>query len=102
MIFCNSSPVFPAQLSGGERQRCAIARALVHNPNLIIADEPTGNLDPINTKEVIRILKKINELGTTIILNTHNRGVVDLLGKRVITLEKGRVTRDDKSGKYVI
>jgi cell division transport system ATP-binding protein len=93
---------FPHQLSGGEKQRLAIARAIITQPELIIADEPTGNLDPVNTKEVIRILKKINELGTTIILNTHNRGVVDLLGKRVITLEKGRVTRDDKSGKYVI
>jgi len=93
---------FPHQLSGGEKQRLAIARAIITQPELIIADEPTGNLDPVNTKEIIRILKKINELGTTIILNTHNRGVVDLLGRRVITLEKGRITRDDKSGKYVI
>lgn len=93
---------FPHQLSGGEKQRLAIARAIITQPDIIIADEPTGNLDPVNTKEIIRILKKINELGTTVILNTHNRGVVDLLGKRVITLEKGRITRDDKSGKYVI
>ena len=91
---------FPHQMSGGEQQRLAIARAIINQPELIIADEPTGNLDPINTYEIIQILKKINDLGTTIILTTHNRGVVDSVGKRVITLEKGRVVRDDKDGKY--
>lgn len=93
---------FPGQLSGGEKQRLAIARAIINQPEVIIADEPTGNLDPINTFEIVQILKKINDLGTTIILTTHNRGVVDSIGKRVITLEKGRVVRDDKDGKYMI
>ncbi len=93
---------FPHQMSGGERQRLAIARAIINQPELIIADEPTGNLDPINTYEVVQILKKINDLGTTVILTTHNRGVIDSIGKRVITIEKGKVTRDDASGKYVI
>jgi cell division transport system ATP-binding protein len=93
---------FPHELSGGEKQRVAIARAIVNQPDLIIADEPTGNLDPINTYEVIRILKKINEMGTTVILTTHNKGVVDHVGGRVITMEKGKVVRDDKNGKYIL
>ena len=93
---------FPYQLSGGEKQRLAIARAIINQPELIIADEPTGNLDPINTYEVVQILKKINDLGTTIILTTHNQGVIESVGKRVITLERGKVVRDDKDGKYVI
>ncbi len=93
---------FPHQLSGGERQRLAIARAIINQPELIIADEPTGNLDPINTYEVVQILKKINDLGTTIILTTHNRGVIESVGKRVISLDKGKIVRDDKDGKYVI
>jgi cell division transport system ATP-binding protein len=93
---------FPHELSGGEKQRVAIARAIVNQPDIIIADEPTGNLDPINTNEIIQILKKINDLGTTIILTTHNKGVIDSLGKRVITIEKGRIVRDDKTGRYVL
>lgn len=93
---------FPSQLSGGEKQRLAIARAIINQPELIIADEPTGNLDPISTYDVIQIFKKINDLGTTIILTTHNRGVVESVGKRVITMEKGKVVRDDKHGKYVL
>lgn len=93
---------FPHQMSGGEQQRLAIARAIINQPELIIADEPTGNLDPVNTYEVIQILKKINDLGTTVILTTHNRGVVESVGKRVITMEKGKVVRDDKDGKYMI
>ncbi|MBI5139749.1 cell division ATP-binding protein FtsE [Candidatus Nomurabacteria bacterium] len=93
---------FPHQMSGGEQQRLAIARAIINQPELIIADEPTGNLDPINTHEVVQILKKINDLGTTVILTTHNRGVVDSVGKRVVTIEKGKIVRDDKEGKYVI
>jgi cell division transport system ATP-binding protein len=93
---------FPHQMSGGEQQRLAIARAIINQPELIIADEPTGNLDPINTYEIIQILKKINDLGTTVILTTHNRGVIDSVGKRVITLEKGKVIRDNKDGKYVL
>ncbi len=93
---------FPHQLSGGEKQRLAIARAIITQPEIIIADEPTGNLDPINTNEVVNILKKINDLGTTILLTTHNRSVIDQIKKRVITLENGRVVRDDKDGKYMI
>ncbi len=94
--------LFPHQLSGGEKQRLAIARAIITQPDLIIADEPTGNLDPINTNEVVNLLKKINELGTTIILTTHNRSVIDQIKKRVITIEEGRVVRDDKDGKYML
>jgi cell division transport system ATP-binding protein len=93
---------FPNQLSGGEKQRLSIARAIINQPELIIADEPTGNLDPINTYEVVQILKKINDLGTTIILTTHNRGVIDFIGKRVVTFEKGKIIRDDIQGKYIL
>ncbi|MFZ2038386.1 MAG: cell division ATP-binding protein FtsE [Minisyncoccia bacterium] len=93
---------FPHELSGGEKQRVAIARAIVNQPDIIIADEPTGNLDPVNTLEIIKILKKINDLGTTIILTTHNKGVVDSLEKRVITMEAGKITHDNKDGRYVI
>jgi len=93
---------FPHELSGGEKQRVAIARAIVNQPDIIIADEPTGNLDPINTFEIIQILKKINDLGTTILLTTHNKGVIDSLGKRVVTMEKGKIVRDDKEGRYVL
>lgn len=91
---------FPDELSGGEAQRVAIARAIVNQPDLIIADEPTGNLDPVNTKDIVEILRKINDLGTTVILTTHNKGVVDSIGKRVITMEKGRIIRDDPEGRY--
>ncbi len=93
---------FPRELSGGERQRVAIARAIVNNPDLVIADEPTGNLDPANTYDIVQILRKINEFGTTIILTTHNKGVVDAVGGRVITMEKGQIIRDDKEGKYIL
>lgn len=93
---------FPDQLSSGERQRVAIARAIVNQPELLLADEPTANLDPINTFEIIEIMRKINDIGTTVIMTTHNKGVIDNLGKRVITLENGKITRDDKSGKYVL
>lgn len=93
---------FPHQLSGGEKQRLAIARAIITEPDIIIADEPTGNLDPINTSEIVNLLKKINDLGTTVILTTHNKSVIDRVNKRVITLEKGKISRDDKEGKYVL
>lgn len=93
---------FPQELSGGERQRVAIARAIVNQPDLLIADEPTGNLDPLNTHEIIQIFKKINDIGTTVILTTHNKGVIDNLGKRVITMENGQIVRDDKRGRYVL
>lgn len=91
---------FPRQLSGGEIQRTAIARALVHQPKLLIADEPTGNLDPVNAWEIIQLLLKINQFGTTVILATHNKEIVDALQKRVVTLEKGTVVKDQKVGKY--
>lgn len=91
---------FPRELSGGEQQRVAIARAIVNQPDIVVADEPTGNLDPISTYEIVQILKKINDLGTTVILTTHNKGVIDSLGRRVVTMDEGRVVRDDPSGKY--
>jgi cell division transport system ATP-binding protein len=93
---------FPRELSGGERQRVAIARAIVTQPDIIIADEPTGNLDPANTYEIIRILQKINELGTTILLTTHNKGVVDTVGGRILSMNEGKVVKDDKHGKYLL
>lgn len=93
---------FPGELSGGEKQRVAIARAIVNQPEIIIADEPTGNLDPIATYEVVQILRKINDLGTTVIMTTHNKGVIDELGRRVITMDDGRIVRDDNEGKYVL
>lgn len=93
---------FPGELSGGEKQRVSIARAIVNQPDVIIADEPTGNLDPLNTYDIVQILKKINDLGTTVILTTHNKGVIDSLKKRVLTMENGRIIRDDKEGKYII
>ncbi len=93
---------FPDELSGGEKQRVAIARAIVNQPDMIIADEPTGNLDPVNTYEIIQLLKKINDLGTTIILTTHNVGVIDNLSRRVITMKDGQVALDSHEGKYVL
>jgi len=93
---------FPYQLSGGEQQRVVIARALVHRPKILIADEPTGNLDAINTQGIMEILKKINELGTTVILVTHDREIVNSLKKRVITLDGGQVVSDQFEGKYML
>ncbi|MCX6781105.1 MAG: cell division ATP-binding protein FtsE [Candidatus Magasanikbacteria bacterium] len=93
---------FPHEMSGGEQQRVAIARALAHRPKILVADEPTGNLDTINAQEIIRILKKVNEFGTTVLLVTHNREIVNGLKRRVITLDGGHITHDQKTGKYVI
>jgi len=93
---------FPRELSGGERQRVAIGRAIVNQPDVLLADEPTGNLDPINTYQIVEILKRINELGTTVVLTSHNKGVIDSLGKRVITMDNGHIVRDDKEGRYVL
>lgn len=93
---------FPDQLSGGEKQRIAIGRAIINQPDLVVADEPTGNLDPINAYEVVEILKKVNELGTTVIITTHNKGVIDAISKRVITIDRGKLVRDDAQGKYVL
>lgn len=91
---------FPHELSGGEQQRVAIARSLVHRPKILVADEPTGNLDTINTHEIIEILKKINAFGTTVVLVTHNREIVNHLNRRVITLRDGSVVSDEEQGKY--
>ena len=93
---------FPKELSGGEQQRVAIARAIVNQPDVLIADEPTGNLDPVNAHDVVEILKKINDLGTTVLLTTHNKSVVDAAGRRVVTMDQGRIIRDDKQGKYML
>lgn len=93
---------FPHELSGGEKQRVAIARALAQRPEVIVADEPTGNLDPINTMEIIKLLVKINELGTTVLLATHNKEVVDSLERRVVILDEGKLIRDEEKGKYII
>ncbi len=90
----------PSQLSGGEQQRTAIARALVHDPRLIIADEPTGNLDPLISWEILQLLLRINELGVTVLMATHNAEVVTALRKRVVALEEGRVIRDEVGGAY--
>lgn len=92
----------PNELSGGERQRVSIARALIHNPKILIADEPTGNLDPVNAWEIIDLLCRINERGTTLILATHNKAIVDRLKKRVILLKDGKVVSDRIKGGYTI
>jgi cell division transport system ATP-binding protein len=93
---------YPREISGGEQQRVAIARALVHRPPLIIADEPTGNLDPISSWGIIQLLLKINKLGTTILLATHNKDIVNRVKKRVITLDQGKIIRDHSKGRYAI
>lgn len=93
---------FPAELSGGERQRAVIARALIHRPKVILADEPTGNLDPYHAFEIINLLLKINELGTTVVLATHNKEIVNYLEKRVITLEGGKIIRDKEKSRFII
>jgi len=93
---------FPNELSGGERQRVAIARAMIHRPEVVIADEPTGNLDPFHTFEIIKLLEKINQLGTTVVLATHDKEVINNLEKRVITVDKGRLIRDEQKGKYIL
>ena len=93
---------YPIQLSCGEQQRVAIARALVHRPKILIADEPTGNLDSINTREIVDLLLKINEFGTTVVLVTHNREIVNSISKRVVTLDNGEVVSDQKVGKYLL
>jgi cell division transport system ATP-binding protein len=93
---------FPHELSGGMQQRVAIARAMIHRPAVIIADEPTGNLDPVNTWEIINLLLKINELGTTIILATHSKEIINKITKRVISLDDGRIIKDEERGKYFL
>ncbi len=93
---------YPQELSGGERQRVAIARALIHRPKVLLADEPTGNLDALNTKDIIELLLKINEFGTTVVMVTHNKEIVNSLKRRVITLDRGLMAGDQRVGKYVI
>jgi len=93
---------FPNELSGGEKQRTAIARAIIRKPEIILADEPTGNLDPYNTRDIIKLLLKINLNESTIVLSTHNKDIVNNIQKRVITLDKGKILRDEKQGRYVI
>jgi cell division transport system ATP-binding protein len=93
---------FPKQLSGGEQQRVAIARALILRPDIIIADEPTGNLDPGSAEEIISLLLEVNGLGTTVILATHNKGLVDKMDRRVIVLDDGHLISDELRGKYVL
>jgi len=93
---------FPHEVSGGEQQRAVIARSLVHRPKILLADEPTGNLDSINAEEIITLLKKINQLGTTVVLVTHNREIVNNLRRRVITIDDGRIISDQKTGKYIL
>jgi cell division transport system ATP-binding protein len=98
----NHKSILVKYLSGGEKQRLAIARAISFNPEVLLADEPTGNLDPISTFETIEILKNLNEKGITIILATHNKELVDYLNKRVITLHQGRIVKDENPGKYTL
>ncbi len=93
---------YPHQLSGGEQQRVVIARSLVHRPKILVADEPTGNLDTLNSHEIIEILKKINEFGTTILLVTHDKDIVNRLRKRVVSIHQGEIVSDEKHGKYRI
>jgi len=93
---------YPQQLSGGEQQRVVIARSLVHRPKIIVADEPTGNLDSIHTSEIVDIFKKINEFGTTVVMVTHNREIVNALRKRVLTIHAGEIVADHEEGKYLI
>lgn len=93
---------FPQELSGGEKQRVTIARALIPRPDALLADEPTGNLDPYHTRDIINLLLKINEMGTTVILATHNKEIINNLRKRTITLEKGRIIRDEEKGRFIL
>ena len=93
---------FPRQLSGGERQRVSIARALVRQPKVLVADEPTGNLDPKHAWDIIKLLKKINKHGTTVMLTTHNQDIVNALNRRVVTIKNGRVVKDEAKGRYQV
>jgi cell division transport system ATP-binding protein len=96
----HKSRMYPSELSGGEQQRTAIARALVNNPKIMLCDEPTGNLDPVNTNEIMDLLHRINLKGTTVVIATHNALVVDRMRRRVIRLEDGKVVADEERGYY--
>src|SRR3989338_4680141 len=98
----DKAAAFPNEMSGGEKQRVAIAPAMVHKPVLLLADEPTGNLDSINSWEILQLLPKINKTGTTVILATHAKDLVNSIKKRVITIEKGEITNDQEKGKYLL
>jgi len=93
---------YPNEVSGGEQQRAAIARALIHQPKILLADEPTGNLDAINANEIIDLLLRINKFGTTVILVTHNKEIVNRLNRRVVTMEQGQIISDQAHGKYLL
>ena len=94
---------FPRQMSGGEQQRLAIARALIHRPKILLADEPTGNLDLVNSYDVVKLLLKINEFGTTVVLATHDTNIVNTIGRRVVSMDRGRIVRDQlEAGRYII
>ncbi|QQS20650.1 MAG: cell division ATP-binding protein FtsE [Candidatus Moraniibacteriota bacterium] len=96
------SNTYPRQLSGGEQQRVSLARALIHRPSVLIADEPAGNLDPLSAQEIFRLLTEINNMGTTVLVATHNKSIVDGLKRRVVTIGNGTVVRDEREGKYVV
>lgn len=96
----DKADAYPNELSGGEQQRVAIARALVNQPTILLADEPTGNLDPQNAWEIMMLLQEVNKMGTTVVVVTHNNDIVDVMQKRVVTLEDGNLIRDDKKGGY--
>jgi cell division transport system ATP-binding protein len=98
----NKAYNFPHELSGGEKQRTAIARAIVVQPKFLVADEPTGNLDVFNTKEIVKLFQKINQLGTGVIIATHNREVVNMVKKRVVVLEDGKIIRDEQNSRYCL
>ena len=96
----DKADAFPDELSGGEQQRVAIARALVNQPTILLADEPTGNLDPQNAWDIMMLLQEVNKMGTTVVVVTHNNDIVDVMQRRVVTLEDGQLVRDDKKGGY--
>lgn len=96
----DKSDAYPDELSGGEQQRVAIARALVNQPTILLADEPTGNLDPQNAWDIMMLLQEVNKMGTTVVVVTHNNDIVDVMQKRVVTLEDGKLVRDEKKGGY--
>ncbi len=93
---------YPYQLSGGEQQKICLARALIHGPLVVVADEPTGNLDPLSSLEIVDLLMKINSLGTTVLLATHDKEIVNKIKKRVITIQKGKIVSDEKQGRYMV
>lgn len=98
----NKAKNYPEELSGGEKQRTGIARALIHSPKILLADEPTGNLDPNNAWEITELLLRINHAGTLVVFATHNKSIVDRLRKRVVSIKKGRIVSDQRIGKYII